>query len=112
MITMLSYCPCVPSTHPLPPAPHSLQIRRPSNYDINTAMMLGPVTSDPTMDTGGLDMCRAVVEDSPSKLFIGGLQCDWSEEEVKGLLAPYGALKSFNLVMDKVTGKSKVGGWC
>jgi hypothetical protein len=73
-------------------------------------MMLGPVTSDPTMDTSSLDMCRAVVEDSPSKLFIGGLQCDWSEEEVKGLLAPYGSLKSFNLVMDKVTGKSKVGG--
>jgi hypothetical protein len=27
---------------------------------------------------------------------------------VKELLAPYGALKSFNLVMDKNTGKSKV----
>jgi hypothetical protein len=28
---------------------------------------------------------------------------------VKELLAPYGSLKSFNLVMDKNTGKSKVG---
>lgn len=28
--------------------------------------------------------------------------------QVKELLAPYGALKSFNLVMDKNTGKSKV----
>lgn len=28
---------------------------------------------------------------------------------MKELLAPYGALKSFNLVMDKTTGKSKVG---
>jgi hypothetical protein len=34
--------------------------------------MLGPVLADPTMDCSGLDMCRAVVEDSPSKLFIGG----------------------------------------
>ncbi len=24
---------------------------------------------------------------------------------------PYGSLKSFNLVMDKTTGKSKVGRW-
>lgn len=29
--------------------------------------------------------------------------------QVKDLLMPYGALKSFNLVMDKSTGKSKVG---
>jgi hypothetical protein len=28
--------------------------------------------------------------------------------QVKDLLTPYGALKSFNLVMDKNTGKSKV----
>lgn len=49
-----------------------------------------------------------VVEDSPNKLFIGGLQCDWSEDQVKELLAPFGQLRSFNLVMDKTTGKSKV----
>lgn len=32
------------------------------------------------------------------------------QRQVKELLLPYGALKSFNLVMDKTTGKSKVGG--
>lgn len=31
--------------------------------------------------------------------------------QVKELLKPYGQLKSFNLVMDKATGKSKVGPW-
>lgn len=28
--------------------------------------------------------------------------------QVKAMLAPFGSLKSFNLVMDKTTGKSKV----
>lgn len=46
---------------------------RPSNYDITTAIMLGPITPDPTMDTSTLDICRTLVEDSPSKLFIGEL---------------------------------------
>jgi hypothetical protein len=32
--------------------------------------------------------------------------------QVKELLAPYGLLKSFNLVMDKNTGKSKVRRVC
>lgn len=38
----------------------------------------------------------------------GGLSCDWTEEQVKELLTPYGNLRSFNLVMDKASGKSKV----
>lgn len=47
-----------------------MQIRRPSNYDISTAIMLGPVSPDPTLDTSQLDICRTVVDDSPSKLFV------------------------------------------
>ncbi len=153
------------------------QVRRPSNYDASTAIMLGPVLPDPTLDTSSLDICRTVVEDSWNKIFIGGLPADWGDEQVIGLaalatatarisrcvgqhcpcflsialvaactrtgillqvlecawclevggvdqtlngmglhdwlqvkelLAPYGALRSFNLVMDKTTGKSKV----
>jgi splicing factor U2AF subunit len=41
---------------------------------------------------------------------VGGLPCDWGEEQVKSLLAPHGALKAFNLVLDKTTGNSK--GYC
>lgn len=89
-----------------------LKIRRPSNYDIATAIMLGPVLPDPTMDTSQLDICKTVVDDSPNKLFVGGLPCDWTEDQVKELLLPLGALKSFNLVMDKTTGKSKGYAFC
>jgi hypothetical protein len=31
--------------------------------------------------------------------------------QVKEMLMPYGQLKAFNLVMDRGTGNSKVGGW-
>lgn len=89
-----------------------LKIRRPSNYDISTAIMLGPVSPDPTLDTSQLDICRTVVDDSPSKLFVGGLSCEWSEEQVKELLTPFGNLRSFNLVMDKSSGKSKGYAFC
>lgn len=67
---------------------------------------------DPTMDTSTLDICRTLVEDSPHKLFVGGLPCEWNEDQVKEMLLPYGLLKSFNLVMDKATGKSKGYAFC
>eukprot|EP01025_Chloroclados_australasicus_P057098 TRINITY_DN7106_c1_g1_i2.p1 TRINITY_DN7106_c1_g1~~TRINITY_DN7106_c1_g1_i2.p1 ORF type:complete len:551 (-),score=79.64 TRINITY_DN7106_c1_g1_i2:2099-3751(-) len=89
-----------------------LKIRRPSNYDENSAVMLGPLSPDPTVDSAGLDICRSVVEDSPNKLFVGGLPCDWTEDQVKELLTPQGNLRSFNLVMDKMTGKSKGYAFC
>ncbi|KAG2427364.1 hypothetical protein HXX76_012558 [Chlamydomonas incerta] len=89
-----------------------LKVRRPSNYDVATAMMLGPTTPDPTIDLSQLEICRTVVENSPHKLFVGGLPCEWNEDMVKELLAPYGTLKSFNLVMDKSTGKSKGYAFC
>ncbi|KAG2493229.1 hypothetical protein HYH03_008645 [Edaphochlamys debaryana] len=89
-----------------------LKVRRPSNYDAATAMMLGPTTPDPTIDLSALEICRTVVENSPHKLFVGGLPCEWSEDMVKELLVPYGTLKSFNLVMDKSTGKSKGYAFC
>ncbi|GIL64359.1 hypothetical protein Vafri_18335, partial [Volvox africanus] len=89
-----------------------LKVRRPSNYDVATAVMLGPIASDPTIDLSQLEICRTVVENSPHKLFVGGLPCEWGEDMVKELLVPYGNLKSFNLVMDKSTGKSKGYAFC
>lgn len=59
------------------------QIRRPSNYDGEAALVLGPSTPDPTVDISQLDICRTVVEDSPHKLFVGGLPCDWTEDQVR-----------------------------
>ena len=69
-----------------------LQIRRPNNYDINVSLMLGPTEPDPTMDVSSLDIVKTVVQDSPHKLFIGGLPCDWSEDQVRGM--PRSELKS------------------
>ncbi|PRW45747.1 chorismate lyase isoform B [Chlorella sorokiniana] len=84
-----------------------LKIRRPNNYDITLALMLGPTDPNPAMDLAGLEVVKTVVQDSPHKLFIGGLPCDWSEEQVKEMLLPFGQLKAFNLVMDRGTGNSK-----
>ena len=46
---------------------------------------------------------RTTVADGPDKVFVGGLPCDWDADRVKRLLAPYGRLAAFNLVMDKGT---------
>ena len=45
--------------------------------------MLGPPDPDPTMDLTALDIVKTVVMDSPNKLFVGGLPCDWSEDQVR-----------------------------
>ena len=60
----------------------SLQIRRPNNYEPDVCIMLGPPDADPTMDLTALDIVKTVVLDSPNKLFVGGLPCDWTEEQV------------------------------
>jgi hypothetical protein len=44
-------------------------------------------------------------------VFGSGLQ-QYVVPQVKELLLPFGALKAFNLVMDKNTGNSKVGSGC
>lgn len=89
-----------------------LKIRRPSNYDINTAILLGPLTPDPTMNLTGVDICRSTVDDSPHKLFIGGLPYEYSEERVREMVSTFAAVRSFNLVMDRTTGKSKGYAFC
>jgi hypothetical protein len=48
--------------------------------------MLGPTTPDPTIDLSQLEICRTVVENSPHKLFVGGLPCEWSEDMVGRVL--------------------------
>lgn len=85
--------------------------------------MLGPPDPNPTMDLSELRIVRTVVVDSPHKLFVGGLPCEWTSDQVrrvayrdvghthhpqvKELLLPYGPLRAFNLVMDRQTGNSK-----
>lgn len=59
-----------------------MQIRRPNNYDYNTAVTLGFTEPNPVIDLNQLEIVRTVVQDSPNKLFIGGLPCEWSEDQV------------------------------
>lgn len=89
-----------------------LKVRRPNNYDPAVAMMLGPTEPNPAMDLSALEVVRTVVQDSPHKIFIGGLPCDWNEDQVTEMLVPFGGLKAFNLVMDRATGNSKGYAFC
>eukprot|EP00890_Picochlorum_soloecismus_P002382 jgi/Picsp_1/3144/NSC_05984-R1_splicing factor u2af large subunit len=89
-----------------------LKIRRPSNYDPHSAILLGPTDPSISLDLSRLDLIRTVVEDSPHKIFIGGLPCEWSEDQVKELLKPFGPLKAFILIMDRSTGNSKGYAFC
>ena len=84
-----------------------LRVRRPNNYDASAAALLGPTEPDPGVDAARLGAVRTTVPDTPDKLFVGGLPCDWDAGRVKALLAPYGRLVAFNLVMDKTTGNSR-----
>jgi len=52
------------------------------------------------------------VEDTPNKIFIGGIPPNLNEADVRELLQVFGALKSFNLVRDTTTGASKGYAFC
>jgi hypothetical protein len=77
-----------------------LQIKRPSKYDAHTALMLGPGTSDPTIDLRGLVMVKQAgagagaagemgmpvtgrYERNWNTLYVGGLPMDWGEMQVR-----------------------------
>ena len=111
----LSTTPTHPTPSPLAGVPFRgsrLRIRRPNNYDSAAAALLGPTDPDPSVDASRLGAVRTTVADGPDKIFVGGLPCDWDADRVKRLLAPYGRLAAFNLVMDKSTGNSKGYAFC
>ncbi|EEC04326.1 splicing factor u2af large subunit, putative [Ixodes scapularis] len=53
-----------------------------------------------------------VVQDSPHKIFIGGLPNYLNEDQVRELLMSFGQLRAFNLVKDSATGLSKGYAFC
>jgi len=70
-----------------------------------------PGTSDtPSMSVPGV--VSTVVQDSPYKVFIGGLPNYLNESQVMELLTSFGALKAFHLVKDGATGLSKGYAFC
>jgi splicing factor U2AF 65 kDa subunit len=85
----------------------ALRVRRPKDYV--------PMPEDslvPNVQVDGLDIVSTNVEDSPDKVFIGGLPAHLNEQDVKELLSLFGKLKAFNLVRDSHTSMSKGYAFC
>lgn len=83
----------------------SLKIRRPRDYQPLPGMAETPSVAVP-------GVVSTVVQDSPHKIFIGGLPNYLNEDQVKELLTSFGPLKAFNLVKDSATGLSKGYAFC
>ncbi|KAH3861347.1 splicing factor U2AF 50 kDa subunit-like isoform X2 [Dreissena polymorpha] len=83
----------------------SLKIRRPRDYQVLPGMSENPSVAVP-------GVVSTVVQDSPNKIFIGGLPNYLNEDQVKELLTSFGPLKAFNLVKDSATGLSKGYAFC
>lgn len=83
----------------------SLKIRRPRDYQPLPGMAETPSVAVP-------GVVSTVVQDSPHKIFVGGLPNYLNEDQVKELLTSFGPLKAFNLVKDSATGLSKGYAFC
>lgn len=85
----------------------ALRVRRPKDY---VAMPEDSLVPDVRVE--GLDIVSTNVEDSPHKVFVGGLPAHLNEQDVKELLSLFGKLKAFNLVRDSHTSMSKGYAFC
>jgi len=83
----------------------SLKMKRPRDYQ-----PLPGYSEDSSVHIPGV--ISSVVQDSPHKIFIGGLPNYLNEDQVKELLLSFGPLKSFILVQDSATGLSKGYAFC
>ncbi|XP_063961301.1 splicing factor U2AF 50 kDa subunit-like isoform X2 [Lytechinus pictus] len=83
----------------------ALKIRRPKDYQAIPGM-----SATPTVHVPGV--VSTVVQDSPNKIFIGGLPNYLNDDQVKELLSSFGPLKAFNLVKDSATSLSKGYAFC
>ncbi|XP_078610632.1 splicing factor U2AF 50 kDa subunit-like isoform X10 [Branchiostoma floridae x Branchiostoma japonicum] len=83
----------------------SLKLRRPHDYQPVPGMAENPDIHVP-------GVVSTVVQDSPHKIFIGGLPNYLNDDQVKELLLSFGQLKAFNLVKDSSTALSKGYAFC
>ncbi|KAM8965797.1 splicing factor U2AF 65 kDa subunit-like [Sarcophilus harrisii] len=60
----------------------------------------------------GSGAVSSVVPNSAHKLYIGGIPSYLTDDQVKGLLNSFGALRAFNLIKDSTTGFSKGYAFC
>lgn len=66
----------------------------------------------PKIDPVALGIISTKVEESPTKIFVGGIPKEFTEEQITNLLLRYGKLKSFYLVKDNNSGLSKGFAFC
>lgn len=97
----------------------SLRVRRPNDYQPAIAASLGPSAPSPNLNLaaigltaggnsgGGGSNLSAIPEDQTNRLFIGGLPYFLTDVMVKELIEAFGPVKSFQLIVDRETGKSK-----
>ncbi len=86
------------------PGRGSLRIRRPNDFD---ATRIDPNMVLPKLTLDGLDIIENMVKDGPDKIFIGGLPHSLNDEEVKKMIQDFGRLKSFHLVKEAGSSRSK-----
>lgn len=87
-----------------------MKIRRPGDYEKYPEIK--PSKPIPKLDISSVGIISTQVEDSPYKLFIGGLPHEMTEEQVKTMLNRFGKLKSFHLVKEKNDKNSKGYAFC
>jgi len=88
-----------------------LKIRRPSDYNA------GAVSPDNSVEPVHLNLSAIglvsnTVQESPNKIFFGGLPYHLSEDQVKELLSAFGQLKSLYLVKEPGSANSKGYAFC
>lgn len=74
--------------------------------------MVEPTKPIPKLDISSVGIISTQVEDSPYKLFIGGLPHEMQEDQVKTMLMRFGQLKSFHLVKERMEKNSKGYAFC
>lgn len=89
---------------------HYLKIRRPVDYD--KFPVVNPTKPIPKLNVSAVGIISTQVEDSPYKLFIGGLPHEMQEDQVKNMLLRFGQLKSFYLVKERNDKNSKGYAFC
>eukprot|EP00347_Sterkiella_histriomuscorum_P022214 403331270 len=88
----------------------TLRIRRPEDYD--KYPQIPPRRPIPQIDTAALGIISTKVEETPLKIFVGGLPKEFNEEQIKNLLLRYGQLKSFHLVKHTNIDQSRGFAFC
>lgn len=95
-----------------------LRIRRPNDYSPAEATSLGPTTPSLNLNLEAIGLGNTGTtktqekDDTDDRIFIGGFPHFFTEDQVLDIMHPFGEIKTFDLVRDKSTGKSKGYGFC